>query len=319
MLTVMKFGGSSLAGIGRLRNAANIAIGARQRGNVLVVVSAMGDTTDELIALARQISEHPSERELDALTTTGEQQSAALMAITLQSLGADACSLTGWQAGLLTDARHGGADIRLIAPLRIGDALSHGQIAVVTGYQGFSPDGDLTTLGRGGSDTTAVALAAALHAEVCEIYTDVNGICTADPRRLPEARRWERIDYRDMLALAEGGSQVLHPKSVELAMRSGVRLRLLSSTEQGKGTELCFLDDAERPPYAGVTRDVSRSAVTLAGKSADGAALSELILLLAAKDIRVTDAALGTDRVSLTVASEQLDAAMATVHREMLL
>ena len=180
MLIVQKFGGSSLAGTERLRRAAGIAAEARRRGHsVLVVVSAMGDTTDELLDMAHEISSQPPARELDALISTGEQQSAALMAITLESMGLAARSFTGWQAGIITDGSHAEARIEMIAAGELAAALDRGEIAVVSGFQGVSPEGGITTLGRGGSDTTAVALAAALDAERCEIYTDVDGIYTA--------------------------------------------------------------------------------------------------------------------------------------------
>ena len=214
MLVVQKFGGSSLAGPERLRRAANICLDARKRGNdVVLVVSAMGNTTDDLEDIALKISASPPAREMDALMTTGEQQSAALMAIMLESLGTPARSFAGWQAGLFTDRRHGDARISVIAPGRINAALAEGVTPVVSGYQGVSSSGDVTALGRGGSDTTAVALAAALGADKCEIYTDVDGIYTADPRLIKDARKLARIDYRDMLRLARAGSQVLHPRS----------------------------------------------------------------------------------------------------------
>ena len=259
MLIVQKFGGSSLAGTERLRRAAGIAAEARRRGHsVLVVVSAMGDTTDELLDMAHEISSQPPARELDALISTGEQQSAALMAITLESMGLAARSFTGWQAGIITDGSHAEARIEMIAAGELAAALERGEIAVVSGFQGVSPEGGITTLGRCGSDTTAVALAAALDAERCEIYTDVDGIYTADPRIVSGARRLEEIDFRDMLLLAGAGSQVLHDRSVALALANDVEIRLLSSFEPGRGSRVRLLADAERPDYAGVTRSEAR-------------------------------------------------------------
>ena len=227
MLIVQKFGGSSIADGDRLRRAAGICMRQRLNGNeVVVVVSAMGDTTDLLADRARVLGGKPSPREMDALITTGEQQSAALLVMTMESLGIPAVSLAGWQAGIYTDCRYGDSDIRLIAPVRIREALSRGRVPVVTGFQGVCAAGDITSLGRGGSDTTAVALAAALESDCCEIYTDVDGIYTADPRLIPDAVKLDAIDYRDMLALAEAGSQVLHAKSVELAMANSVVIQI---------------------------------------------------------------------------------------------
>ena len=198
MLIVQKFGGSSLADLGRLRHVARMCL-ERRRG--AEVVSAMGGETDVLTDRAHAFASSPAPRELDALVTTGEQQAAALLVLAMEELGLEAVSLTGWQAGILTDCRYGEAEIRLIAPGRLREELSRGRVPVVTGFQGVCRRGDVTSLGRGGSDTTAVALAAALEAECCEIYSDVDGVYTADPRLLPEARRLERVDFRDMLLL----------------------------------------------------------------------------------------------------------------------
>ena len=319
MCIVQKFGGSSLADAARLRRAAGISAEARRRGNALVVVvSASGDTTDELLSLARQLAPHPSPRELDALLSTGEQQSAALMAIVLQSIGARARSFSGWQAGIHTDARHGEAAIREIDPGRLRASLDAGEVAVVAGFQGISPAEDVTTLGRGGSDTTAVALAAALDAERCEIYTDVDGIYTADPRLLPSARLLPEIDCRDMLRLAEAGSQVLHPGSVRLAMEKGLPLHLLSSFRAGEGSLVRRLSEAERPALAGVTRDEGRSAVTLVGRAANEALLRALAEQLEHSGIPVRDAETGEGCVTLTVAPAQLLPALELCHRAVL-
>ena len=320
MLIVQKFGGSSLADVERLRRAAGICIEARHREHeVVVVVSAMGDTTDELLDMAQQISARPSPREMDALLTTGEQQSAALMAIMLESMGTRAQSLTGWQAGIMTDCENGHGEIQLIAPSRILEALSQDRVAVVTGFQGFCRCGDITSLGRGGSDTTAVALAAALEADRCEIYTDVSGIYTADPRIIPDARHLESIDFRDMLALAKAGAQVLHPKSVELAMINGVEIHLLSSFQSGPGSVVRFMSDSRRPDYAGVTRNPDTNTVSLAGKLANAAALSRVVMLLGAQGIPVLSGEINDGCVSVTVAQTQLIEAMELVHMEMLL
>jgi aspartate kinase len=319
MLIVQKFGGSSLASPERLRRAAGICAEARRRGNSLVVVvSAAGDSTDELLALAHRLMPHPPPRELDALMATGEQRSAALMAITLESLGVPARSFSGWQAGIHTDNRFGEAAILRVDPRRLQDALNRGQVAVAAGFQGLSPEGEISTLGRGGSDTTAVALAAALEAGRCEIYTDVDGIYTADPRLIPDARLMRRVDYRDMLRLAEAGSQVLHPGSVRLAMEAGMPLWLLSSFRAGEGSLVCALSEAERPALAGVTRDAVRSSITLVGRAADTALLEQQRQSMERSGIPVRGAEAGEGCVSLTVAPAQLLPALELCHRAVL-
>ena len=315
MLVVQKFGGSSLAGSERLRRAATLCQDARKKGNdVIMVVSAMGDTTDDLEDMARKISASPPLREMDALMTTGEQQSAALMAIMLESLGVPARSFTGWQAGLFTDRRHGDARIHVIAPERITDALRQGVTPVVSGYQGVSAAGDITALGRGGSDTTAVALAAALGADRCEIYTDVDGIYTADPRLIPNARKLPRIDYRDMLRLALAGSQVLHPRSVELALLNRVNLTLLSSFVRAEGSVVCALSDRERPDFAGVTRSVADRELSLVGRAAGADALASLVRRLTENGIQVISGSVSEGCVTVKIAPTQLDEALLIAH-----
>ena len=315
MLLIQKFGGSSLADRERLRRAAEIALAARREGQrIVVVVSAAGDDTDELIDLAHAIDPAPPLREMDALLSTGEQRSAALMAIQLNRLGAPARSFAGWQAGIHTDERHGDARILHIAPRRLEAALDAGLIAVTAGFQGVTTEGDLSTLGRGGSDTTAVALAAAMGAARCEIYTDVDGVFTADPRLIPEARRLEQIDSRDMLALALGGSQVLHPESVRLAMDNDVDLRLLSSFRPGPGTAVRRLKNTQRPSLAGVTRDRKRSTVTLAGRSAGFSLLPMLTARLGERSIPVLQSEEGEDALTLCVPPEKLDEALRLLH-----
>lgn len=316
MLIVQKFGGSSLADPVRLRRAAGICAEAKRRGNgLVVVVSAAGDSTDALIETALKIHPHPPLRELDALMATGERQSAALMAIMLESLGHAARSFSGREAGIHTDARHGEAAILRVEPRGLLETLEEGKIAVVAGFQGVSPRGDVTTLGRGGSDTTAVALAAALEAERCEIYTDVDGIYTADPRLLPDARLLREIDYRDMLRLAEAGSQVLHPGSVRLAMDTGLPVHLLSSFRPGEGSLVRALSDAERPALAGVTRDAARGSVTVVGRAADEGLLRQLTARLEQSGIPVRGSACAEGCVTLTVAPAQLLPALELCHR----
>lgn len=315
MLIVQKFGGSSLADIERLRRVASIISEARHRKNeVVVVVSAMGDTTDELTRLARQINPHPPLRELDALMATGEQQSAALMAIMLESLGCAARSFSGAQAGIITEENYGSAPIAFIAPERLESTLAEGFVPVVCGFQGISRTGDVTTLGRGGSDTTAVALAAALGADRCEIYTDVDGIYSADPRLVTGARLIERIDFSDMLRLARAGSQVLHPESVRLAMANGVDIRLLSSFEPGRGSLVCRLSESERPAIVGVTRNAELSTVTAVGKAAGSETLAELVMLLSISGIPVLSGQPEDGCISLKVSPKHLLQALELVH-----
>ncbi|MCR5664288.1 MAG: aspartate kinase, partial [Oscillospiraceae bacterium] len=254
MLTVQKFGGSSLADAERLRRAARLAARARREGALIVVVSAMGDSTDDLLALARTLSPEPPPRELDALLSTGERCSAALLAITLESIGCPARSLSGPQAGICAEGEHGDGRIVLLTPRRLLETLEEGRVAVVCGFQGRNAEGDVITLGRGGSDTSAVTLAAALGAGRCEIYSDVEGVYTADPRLLPEARFQPLIDTEDMLRLAEAGAQVLHPRAARAALEGGLELTLRSSFTDGGGTVVRRLPEALRPPYAGVTR-----------------------------------------------------------------
>ncbi len=316
MLIVQKFGGSSLADLTRLQRAAGLAAEARRRGNqVALVVSAAGDSTDELLESALRILPRPPSRELDALLATGEQRSAALMAMMLWSLGQPARSFSGPQAGIFTDERHGEARILAVEPARLRRCLDAGEIAVVAGFQGESPEGDLSTLGRGGSDTTAVALAAALGTGRCEIYTDVDGIYTADPRLIPSARLLPEIDGRDMLRLAEAGSQVLHPVSVRLAMEKAVPLALLSSFRAGPGSRVLPLPEARRPPLAGVTRDAARGIVTVVGKAADEELLETLRSRLERSGIPVRGARTEEGCVHLTVAPAQLLPALELCHR----
>ena len=237
MLIVQKFGGSSLADAKRIHRAAKRAIHMAQNGNqVVVVVSAQGDTTDHLVSSAAAVAAGSSSREMDAYLASGEQMSAGLMAMALENMGQKAISLTGWQAGLLTDDTHGNARVQGLANNRIRQELEKGKIVVVTGFQGVNAAGDITTLGRGGSDTTAVALAAFLKADKCQIYTDVDGVYDRDPRIFPDAVRYEQLDYDRMLTLAKQGAQVLHDRCVELAKQYEVPIQVLSSFRPGSGT-----------------------------------------------------------------------------------
>jgi len=237
MLIVQKYGGTSLADAGRICSAARRAAELAWQGHqMVIVVSAQGDTTDILIDKAAQLNKHRAAREMDAYLAAGEQMSAGLMAMAIGALGCGAVSLTGWQAGIHTDGIHGNAGILHIDPQRIRKELDAGKIVVVAGFQGIDPDGDVTTLGRGGSDTTAVALAAYLKADKCQIFTDVDGVYDRDPRQFPDAKRFDRIGYEKMMALIENGAQVLHDRSVEFAQRYGISVEVLSAFTGQPGT-----------------------------------------------------------------------------------
>ena len=237
MLIVQKYGGTSLADAQRIQSAARtVADLARQGIQVVVVVSAQGDTTDLMIDKAVQVNTRGSAREMDAYLAAGEQMSAGLMAMAIGALGVPAISLTGYQAGIETDGIHGNARITRIDSTRIQKELARGNVVVVAGFQGVDPEGDITTLGRGGSDTTAVALAAALQANRCQIFTDVDGIYDRDPRKYPDAIRFSTISYEKMLRLIENGAQVLHDRSVELARDSSLKIQVLSAFVPGPGT-----------------------------------------------------------------------------------
>ncbi|PLR77729.1 aspartate kinase [Bacillus sp. V3-13] len=236
-LIVQKFGGTSVGSVERILNAAERVIEEKQRGNdVVVVVSAMGKTTDELVGLAKQISAQPNKREMDMLLTTGEQVTISLLSMALNKKGHDAVSFTGWQAGIATEPIHGNARILDIKKERIQEQLNNGKIVIVAGFQGVTEEGEITTLGRGGSDTTAVALAAALNADKCDIYTDVTGVFTTDPRYVKEARKLFSVSYDEMLELANLGAGVLHPRAVEFAKNYHVPLEVRSSIEREAGT-----------------------------------------------------------------------------------
>ncbi len=273
-LIVQKFGGSSVSDAESIKRVAKRIVDTRKAGNeVVVAVSAMGDSTDELLDLAHQVTPLPAPRELDMLLTAGERISMALLAMAIKSLGYDARSFTGSQAGMITDARHGSARIVDVTPGRIRSALDEGAVAIVAGFQGFNRDTkDITTLGRGGSDTTAVALAAALGADICEIYTDVDGIFTADPRVVPRARKLERVTSEEMLELAAAGAKVLYIRAVEYARRHGVTLHVRSSFSNATGTIVYNAAAArengeivEEPIIAGIAADLSEAKVTVVG------------------------------------------------------
>jgi aspartate kinase len=278
-LIVQKFGGSSVADAESIKRVAKRIVETKKAGNdVVVAVSAMGDTTDELIDLAHEVTPIPDAREMDMLLTTGERISMALLAMAIKSLGHDARSYTGSQAGMITDDRHGSARIVDVTPGRVREALDAGAIAIVAGFQGFNRDSkDITTLGRGGSDTTAVALAAALGADVCEIYTDVDGVFTADPRVVPKAHKLEKLTSEEMLELAAAGAKVLYIRAVEYARRHGVTLHVRSSFNNNDGTWVLPLEEprvaddskeggaVEEPIITGVAGDLNEAKITVVG------------------------------------------------------
>jgi aspartate kinase len=279
-LVVQKYGGSSVSDAERIKRVAQRIVAARKAGDdVVVVVSAMGDTTDELLDLASQVSPLPPGRELDMLLTAGERISMALLAMAIHNLGYEARSYTGSQAGVITTSVHGRARIIDVTPGRLRGALDQGSIAIVAGFQGVAQDTkDITTLGRGGSDTTAVALAAALGADVCEIYTDVDGVFTADPRIVPDARHIKQITYEEMLELASCGAKVLHLRSVEYARRSRLPIHVRSSYSSKPGTLVTgAMEDlpVEQALITGVAHDRSEAKITIVGvPDAPGAAAS---------------------------------------------
>ena len=264
-MIVQKFGGSSVADRDRVFNVARIVAATRKAGNdVVVVVSAQGDTTDDLIAKAAEITSEPSRREMDMLLASGEQISIALLAMALSVLGVQAVSLTGWQAGFITDRAYSKARIRRLDTERVESELARNRVVVVAGFQGMNRLEDITTMVRGGSDTSAVALAAALHADRCQIYTDVEGVYTADPRKVPGARKLEQITFDEMLELASLGAQVLNNRSVELAKKYGVELEVLSSLNPVPGTIVKEVaDDMEGMLIKGVAKDTDVAVISI--------------------------------------------------------
>ena len=255
-LIVQKFGGTSVANTERIFNVADIATSAYKAGNqVVVVVSAQGDTTDDLIERAAQINDRPSKREMDVLLSTGEMISMSLLAMAIQKLGYPVISLTGWQAGIKTDINYSEARIRKVTAERIRSELDRNRIVIVAGFQGINKQDDITTLGRGGSDTTAVAIAASLGADLCQIYTGVDGVYTADPRIVPNAKKLAAITYDEMLELASLGAQVLHNRSVEMAKKYNVDLEVVSSFTRNEGTKVKEGSNMEKMNVSGVARD----------------------------------------------------------------
>ena len=292
-IVVQKYGGSSVADATGVKRVAQRIVNTRKAGHdVVVVVSAMGDTTDELRDLAEQVSPLPQPRELDMLLTAGERISMALLAMAIAQLGHKAQSFTGSQAGVITDSAHGKAKIIDITPGRIENALSVGAIAIVAGFQGVSQDTkDVTTLGRGASDTTAVALAAALGAEVCEIYSDVDGVFTADPRIVPTARKLDRVSHEEMLEMAASGAKILHLRCVEYARRYNMPVHVRSSFSQKEGTWIvpdpAERDTMEQAIIAGVAHDRSEAKITVVGVPDKVGEAARIFEALAAVEVNI--------------------------------
>ena len=319
-LIVQKFGGTSVKDADRLRNVANIVTRTAAQGHqVAVVVSAQCDTTDDLIEKAREINPRASKRDMDVLLSTGEQISMSLLAMAIEALGKRAVSLTGWQAGLSTDSAYGNARIREIDKGRVRTELERGFIVIIAGFQGINRYDDITTLGRGGSDTTAVAFAAALGADLCQIYTDVDGVYTTDPRLVPDARKLDEISFDEMLELASLGAQVLHNRSVEMAKKYNVNLEVLSSLVEAPGTRVREAVKMEKMIIRGVARDNNVARVSVIGVPDVPGIAFKIFSTLARKGINV-DIILqsigrdGTKDISFTVARDRLEATLETLH-----
>lgn len=317
-LIVQKFGGTSVKDRDRIFNVARIVANTRNQGNdVVVVVSAQGDTTDDLITKAAEITSDPSHREMDMLLATGEQISISLLAMALQEIGVPSISLTGWQAGFNTDRAYTKARIKRLNTERVESELARNRVVVVAGFQGLNRSDDITTLGRGGSDTSAVALAAALHADRCQIYTDVEGVYTADPRKIPKATRLKEITFDEMLELASLGAQVLHNRSVELAKKYQVNLEVLSSFEKKPGTKVKEVaKQMEKTQISGVAKDKNVARLALVGVEDKPGIAYKVFSLLGQQNINVDIIlqSIGrneTQDISFTVRRSDVDQAVA--------
>ncbi len=322
-LIVQKFGGSSVADAQKVENVARRVTDTYKEGNsVVVVVSAQGDTTDDFLDKAAEINTAPSKREMDVLLSAGEQISMALLAMAIEKLGYPVTSLTGWQAGIKTTSNYSDARIRTIDTERLERELDMKRIVIVAGFQGINKYDDITTLGRGGSDTTAVALAAALHADKCEIYTDVDGVYTADPRIVPNAKKLTDVSYDEMLELASLGANVLHNRSVELALKYNVKLEVKSSFERVDGTVVKEVKNVEKMMVRGVTRDNDVARISIVGIDNTPGKAFRVFSLLAKAGINV-DVILqsigrnDTKDISFTVTEKQLDDAVAVINENL--
>ena len=321
MLIVQKYGGSSVANAERVFNVAKRIMRTRMEGNdVVVVLSAQGKTTDGLIAKAKEINAKPSRREMDMLLSTGEQQSVALMAMAISAIGGRAVSLNAAQVGIETTNTYSNARIRHINTERIENELDEGSIVLVTGFQGVNAIGDTTTLGRGGSDTSAVALAAALNADMCEIYTDVEGVYTADPRVVPDAVKLDEISYDEMLELASLGAKVLHSRSVEVAKKYNVKLVVRSSMSEAEGTEVKEDVKMERMLVSGVAADKKVSRISIMGINDEPGKAFEVFSLMAKEKVSVdiilqSTGADGKQNISFTIGEDDLDIALKALEK----
>ena len=321
MLIVQKYGGSSVANAERVFNVAKRIMRTRMEGNdVVVVLSAQGKTTDGLIAKAKEINAKPSRREMDMLLSTGEQQSVALMAMAISAIGGRAVSLNAAQVGIETTNTYSNARIRHINTERIENELDEGSIVLVTGFQGVNAIGDTTTLGRGGSDTSAVALAAALNADMCEIYTDVEGVYTADPRVVPDAVKLDEISYDEMLELASLGAKVLHSRSVEVAKKYNVKLVVRSSMSEAEGTEVKEDVKMERMLVSGVAADKKVSRISIMGINDEPGKALEVFSLMAKEKVSVdiilqSTGADGKQNISFTIGEDDLDIALKALEK----
>ena len=321
MLIVQKYGGSSVANAERVFNVAKRIMRTRMEGNdVVVVLSAQGKTTDGLIAKAKEINAKPSRREMDMLLSTGEQQSVALMAMAISEIGGRAVSLNAAQVGIETTNTYSNARIRHINTERIENELDEGSIVLVTGFQGVNAIGDTTTLGRGGSDTSAVALAAALNADMCEIYTDVEGVYTADPRVVPDAVKLDEISYDEMLELASLGAKVLHSRSVEVAKKYNVKLVVRSSMSEAEGTEVKEDVKMERMLVSGVAADKKVSRISIMGINDEPGKAFEVFSLMAKEKVSVdiilqSTGADGKQNISFTIGEDDLDIALKALEK----
>ena len=321
MLIVQKYGGSSVANAERVFNVAKRIMRTRMEGNdVVVVLSAQGKTTDGLIAKAKEINAKPSRREMDMLLSTGEQQSVALMAMASSAIGGRAVSLNAAQVGIETTNTYSNARIRHINTERIENELDEGSIVLVTGFQGVNAIGDTTTLGRGGSDTSAVALAAALNADMCEIYTDVEGVYTADPRVVPDAVKLDEISYDEMLELASLGAKVLHSRSVEVAKKYNVKLVVRSSMSEAEGTEVKEDVKMERMLVSGVAADKKVSRISIMGINDEPGKAFEVFSLMAKEKVSVdiilqSTGADGKQNISFTIGEDDLDIALKALEK----
>ncbi len=318
-LVVQKFGGSSVADTERINNVAQIVTDTYKSGkSVVVVVSAQGDTTDDFIAKAAEINTRPSNREMDVLLSAGEQISMSLLAMAIERMGYPVVSLTGWQAGIKTDSNHGIARIKNIDTERLHRELDRKNIVIVAGFQGINKYDDITTLGRGGSDTSAVALAAALKAELCQIYTDVDGVYTADPRKVPNAKKLDSISYDEMLELASQGAQVLHNRSVEMAKKYNVNLEVISSFTRAAGTKVLKENKMEKMLITGIAKDTEVGRISIIGVNDEPGVAFKIFSMLAKKNINVDIIiqSVGRDKkkdISFTTTLDKLELAVETL------